>query len=350
VHICVALPMSTGGIGRHVRTLVVELRDRAYEVTVVGPEATNASFGFESAGARFVAAPTGLGSPAAIRRARVALAQQARDVDVVHVHGVRVAASTWRSKLPPVVATWHNAPIGDVVRRAAHSSLELVAARAARVTIGASEDLVTRARRAGARDARFVPVVAPTNRPAPGAEPAPALPPPYLLVVARLAEQKRLDVLIRATAGWRDMPGKPAVLVAGDGPLRSTLQAQAAEARAPLVFLGHRTDVPSLLQNALALVLTSEWEARPLAIQEALQAGTPVVATAVGGIPGLVAEAGLLVPAGDAGALRSVLHRLIDDVGLQAELATACLARATLLPSTADMIEQLLAIYSAVAR
>lgn len=342
--------MSTGGIGRHVRTVVDGLRDRHHEVTVVGPEATNASFGFESADARFVAAPTGLGSPAAIRQARSALVQQARGVDVVHVHGVRVAASTWQSKLPPVVATWHNAPIGDVIRRAAHSSLELVAARAARLTIGASEDLVARARRAGARDARFVPVVAPSHDATPGVEPALELPSPYFLVVARLAEQKRLDVLIRATAGWRDKPGKPAVVVAGDGPLGTTLEAQAQKARAPFVFLGHRTDVPSLLRGALALVLTSDWEARPLAIQEALRAGTPVVATAVGGVPGMVADAGLLVPAGDADAVRTALDRLTDSPQLRAELATAGRARAAQLPTAAGMLDQLLAIYSAVAR
>jgi glycosyltransferase involved in cell wall biosynthesis len=350
MHICIALPTSTGGIGRHVRTLVELLRERDHAVTVLGPEAVNTRFDFQSAGARFVAAPTGSGTPWAVTAARSALVQQSRDADVVHAHGVRVAASTWRCDLPPVVATWHNAPIGHVGRRTVHCMLEGVAARAARVTIGASEDLVARARRAGARDARFVPVVAPLAQVPTEVGGMPELPSPYLLVVARLAAQKRLDVLIEATAGWRDAPGRPTIVVAGDGPLRRELEAAARQAAAPLVFLGHREDVPRLMSGARALVLTSDWEARPLAIQEAMRAGVPVVASAVGGVPGLVADAGLLVPACDAGALRSALEQLLADASLRDRLSTAGRARAAQLPDAADMIEQLLTIYAAVAR
>jgi glycosyltransferase involved in cell wall biosynthesis len=70
-------------------------------------------------------------------------------------------------------------------------------------------------------------------------------------------------------------------------------------------------------------VLPSLWENLPHAAVEALAVGTPVVATAVGGVPEVVhdGENGLLVPAGDAHALASALRRLLDDDELRDRLA-----------------------------
>ena len=349
MRVCLALPLSTGGIGRHVRTLVDGLGERSHAVTVVAPAADDVAFGFSSAGARFVAAPVGAGSPTSVARFRAAIAVQSRDADVVHVHGVRAAASVFRGVSAPVVATWHNAPIGSASRRAAHALLERVAVRAATVTIGASEDLVDRARRAGARDARFVPVVAPLAPEGAPISPRSELPSSYFLVLARLAEQKRIDVVIRATAGWADDPGRPRIVVAGDGPLRAELEANARAARAPITFLGHADDSGSLLAGALALVLSSDWEARPLAIQEAMRVGVPVIATAVGGVPGLVGDAGLLVPPGEPSALRDAMESMTVDEALRTRLSQASLERARQLPTVTDMIDQLLDIYVAIS-
>ena len=346
MHLCLVLPISTGGIGRHVRTVVDALTARQHDVTVIAPATDDVAFGFSSAGARFVAAPVGAGSPRAVARVRSVLVANCREVDVVHVHGVRAAASLLHLHSVPIVATWHNAPIGSKPRRSIHAGLERAAARAARVTICASEDLVERARRAGARDARFVPVVAPLA-PVIATRPDQETPPGYFLAIARLAAQKRLDVLIRAAAGWADEPGRPRVLIAGDGPLRGELSAQALTARAPIEFLGQRDDVTALLAGARAVVLVSDWEARPLALQEALRAGVPVVATAVGGVPGLLAGAGVLIPPGDPAALRKALDEISVDAKLRARLAAASLVRAGQLPGAEDMIDELLGIYAA---
>ena len=221
--------------------------------------------------------------------------------------------------------------------------------RAATVTIGASEDLVDRARRAGARAARFVPVVAPLAPEGAPISPRSELPSSYFLVLARLAEQKRIDVVIRATAGWADDPGRPRIVVAGDGPLRAELEANARAARAPITFLGHADDSGSLLAGALALVLSSDWEARPLAIQEAMRVGVPVIATAVGGVPGLVGDAGLLVPPGEPSALRDAMESMTVDEALRTRLSQASLERARQLPTVTDMIDQLLDIYVAIS-
>ena len=77
------------------------------------------------------------------------------------------------------------------------------------------------------------------------------------------------------------------VVVAGSGPSYMPLAAAGLAQRARRFYLlGHRSDVPDLLAAADLAVVTSDWEARQLFAQEALRAGVPLVATAVGGLPG----------------------------------------------------------------
>jgi glycosyltransferase involved in cell wall biosynthesis len=70
-------------------------------------------------------------------------------------------------------------------------------------------------------------------------------------------------------------------------------------------------------------------------VPEALRAGTPVVATAVGGIPELVGDAALLVPWPDRAALAEALHRVLTDEALEDELRHAGPARAATWPAPA---------------
>jgi glycosyltransferase involved in cell wall biosynthesis len=80
-------------------------------------------------------------------------------------------------------------------------------------------------------------------------------------------------------------------------------------------FLGQRQDVPDLLQAMDILVLPSYSEGVSLALLEAMAAGLPVIATAVGGLPDVVADAetGLLIPPKDAAALAGAITRLLTD-------------------------------------
>ena len=124
---------------------------------------------------------------------------------------------------------------------------------------------------------------------------------PLVVAVGRLHPQKGYDVLLDAVARWVADPRlrpAPLVVIAGDGPLHDELAARIAAERLPVTLLGRRTDVADLLGAADVCVLPSVWEARSLTAQEALRAGTPLVATAVGGIPELVGDAA------DAGARR----------------------------------------------
>jgi glycosyltransferase involved in cell wall biosynthesis len=253
------------------------------------------------------------------------------------------------------VVTWHNAILTTGLRGGVSRVVERYVARAADITLGASADLVARARQLGAPDARLGPIAAPPLGPPVRSEaavraelgvPAGA---PLILSVGRLHPQKGYDVLVQAAAGWRDRDPQPVVVIAGTGPAYLPLAASISAARAPITLLGHRDDVADLLHAADLAVVTSVWEARQLFAQEALRAGTPLVATAVGGLPELVGNAGLLVPAGDVAAVDEAVTRLLDDPELRAEYAARGPVQAKTWPTEQDMLDQLTRVYAELA-
>ncbi|MCW3000506.1 MAG: glycosyl transferase group 1 [Solirubrobacterales bacterium] len=143
-----------------------------------------------------------------------------------------------------------------------------------------------------------------------------------VLCLARLEPAKGVHVLLEAT---RALPAVH-VVVAGDGSERARLAplAQAAGGR----LLGTRDDVADLLEAADVVCLASLHEALPLSLLEAMRSGRPVVASAVGGIPELLADgAGVLVPPGDAAALRAALAALAQDRALRERVGAAGRAR-----------------------
>ena len=88
---------------------------------------------------------------------------------------------------------------------------------------------------------------------------------------------------------------------------------------------GTRDDVVALFRAVDVGLLTSAWENLPHTLLEALAVGTPVIATAVGGIPEVVVdgENGVLVPAGDVPAIAAAIDRLRTDAELRGALARA---------------------------
>ncbi len=150
---------------------------------------------------------------------------------------------------------------------------------------------------------------------------------PVVIMVGRLAPPKDPVALLEALGG---LPAGH-IVVAGDGPLRPRVEGAARRLELGRVsLLGFREDIPGLLQACDIFALPSHWEGLPLAVIEAMMAGLPVVATRVGGVPELVEHGvtGLLVPAGDVGALREALGALLADRELRARMGAAGRQRA----------------------
>jgi len=355
--VALVLGSSTGGVGQHVASLARGLIAAGCRVLVCGPAATDELFGFAAAGAEFVAveipASPGPQDSGAIRAMRKALS--GREVDVVHAHGLRAAFVVSLARpAAPLVVTWHNAVLARGLRGQASALVERIVARAATLTLGASEDLVERALSLGARSARLGAVAAPAlaaprrSRAAVRAEFRLTPDIPLIVSVGRLHPQKRYDVLIEATARWRDLTPPPMVVVAGSGPSYMQLAQRASEVRAKLYLLGHRTDVPDLLAGADLAVITSDWEARQLFAQEALHAGVPLVSTAVGGLPGLVGDAAVLIPPGDVDALDAAVRGLLADPARRAEYAARGPRQAATWPTEQDTVADVIAAYASV--
>lgn len=144
-----------------------------------------------------------------------------------------------------------------------------------------------------------------------------------LVFAGRLTPPKALPVLLDALAQVEDAE----LLVVGDGEERGSLERRVSdlglEGRVRFLGAQPRGEVLRYLAGARAAVLSSAWENLPHAAVEALAVGTPVIATAVGGVPEVVHdhENGLLVAPNDPAALAAALRRVLDDQPLRARLA-----------------------------
>ncbi|HEX8988773.1 MAG TPA: glycosyltransferase [Rhodocyclaceae bacterium] len=145
-----------------------------------------------------------------------------------------------------------------------------------------------------------------------------------VLMVGVIRAVKRHEVALRALAALQERLPNARLVLAGDGPMRGDMEALAVQLGlgAKVSFLGHREDVPDLMNAADCLLLTSRSEGVPQAVTQALGLGLPVVATRVGGVPELIDDGrtGLLVPAENADAVAAALARLAADPALARQL------------------------------
>jgi|UPI00036F5593 glycosyltransferase involved in cell wall biosynthesis len=173
------------------------------------------------------------------------------------------------------------------------------------------------------------------------------LQPPTLVMVARYEPQKDHEMLLQALADLTHLDWQLALV--GEGEREAAIRDQIT-----MLKLGDRvrllpgnTDVAELLFASQIFVLATKFEAFPISILEAMRAGLPVVATDVGGIAEAVGhqETGLLVPAGDRGALRDALGRLIAEPALRSKLGDAGRARYLAHFTSELMVEDTLRVY-----
>jgi len=167
-----------------------------------------------------------------------------------------------------------------------------------------------------------------------------------------LSEQKGLPYLIEAAKIVCAAEEKIRFLLAGDGPLRAELEAQAREAGLGdrFTFLGYRSDIPQLVSCFDLYVLSSLWEGLPLCLIEALAIGKPIVATRVGGNPELVQEGvnGYIVPPRDPAALAERVLQLYRDDALRRRMGEANVKRFQEEFSLETMIRQYTELYQSM--
>ena len=153
-----------------------------------------------------------------------------------------------------------------------------------------------------------------------------------IVSVARLEAQKDPLGLIQAFARLVQRDSRCHLLLAGAGALENAARecAERCGVSGRVHFLGVCGDVPDLLAAADLFALASRWEGSPLAVMEAMAARLPVVATAVGEIPELVATgvSGILVPPGDLEKLADALATLAHDGERRRAMGEAAGARA----------------------
>jgi glycosyltransferase involved in cell wall biosynthesis len=151
--------------------------------------------------------------------------------------------------------------------------------------------------------------------------------------VGRLSPVKGIEYLLQAVSllvHERGMLSIQAVIVGG-GPLQRSLEtlAQNLAISGHVRFLGERHDVPSLLRLFDVFAMPSLHEGIPMALLEAMRAGCPVVASAVGGIPEVIRDGddGMLVPARDPSALAHAIGTLQASALTRARFSEAGRAR-----------------------
>ena len=155
---------------------------------------------------------------------------------------------------------------------------------------------------------------------------------PRLLCVGRLIPIKGHLVLLRALAQARGRVPGVTLDVAGRGPLEPALRSYARELGLDdaIRFLGFVSPIERAIEDAAIVVVPSIGEGFGMVALEAMERGRPVIVSAVGGLPEIVAdgETGLVVPPADANALADAIVALADDLERAAAMGRAARDRA----------------------
>jgi glycosyltransferase involved in cell wall biosynthesis len=259
------------------------------------------------------------------------------------------------------LATEHGIPFTftahgyDIHRKAPSDFGARAAAARAVVTVSqANADYIGRTFGVPQSHIRIIPCGVDTQRFQPGNANGLMAETPLIVCVARQVAVKNLGLLLDACSLLAERGTKFRCVLVGDGPCRGELEEKRARlGLGEIVEMPGATEQSEVLkwwQRATVGVLTSENEGMPVSLMEAAACGVPVAATAVGGVPELIADGatGLLIPPNDAGALAAALERLLGEPDLRARLGIAARRRAEEKFSVHRQVDQLLALWSEI--
>jgi glycosyltransferase involved in cell wall biosynthesis len=333
--------LNIGGPSLHVILLTAGLRERGYETRlVVGREAPSEGNFLDLARARGIdyVQLAGLGREIRPLADVVTLWQVYRMLRgwrpaIVHTHtakaGVLGRLAARLAGVPIVVHTYHGhvlrhyfGPLRTTLFRRLEAFLNRVTDVAVTVSAALRADLIAmgvcppekiRVVPLGLELARFTAARPRTAvREACGAGPGEAV----VGIVGRLVPIKDVGSFLEAATRVRETRPGTRFAVVGDGECRAALEAQASALglAGAVTFLGWRKDLEAVYAGLDVVVNSSLNEGTPVALIEAMAAGRPVVATAVGGTPDLLGGGarGRLVPAADAGALAAAILETLE--------------------------------------
>ncbi len=347
-----------GGGGRYLLYLIPQPAFEGHDVSVACPDGDLAKR-LADAGVRRIPIRTGKNISYSHRLTRELL-QVFRDErpDVVHTHSClsgRIAARMCRI---PVVYTKHNQtripdakgvtppPAGPVKRVVNRALSELLSDGIVAVSEGVQKELVE----SGVKPSMISTIpngidLSPYG-PTAGRDSSRW---PLIGTVARLHRQKALDVFIDAAKLVLASEPSARFVIGGTGPLEEELKAKIKDLHLePYVKMpGFVFDVPTFLSGLDVYVLCSDYEGIGLAILEAMAAGLPVVATAVGGVPEAIADGvnGILVPPRNPRQLAQGIVRMLVDPDMAKAMGKAGRQRAEELFDAKVMAERTLSVY-----
>ncbi len=254
--------------------------------------------------------------------------------DIVHTHTSKAGfigrLAAWQAGVPVIIHTFH----GHIFRSFFSPLLAHMFIRLERLAAGWSDTLITLTeglRRELAEQYRVarkkhftvlplgldLDVFTGTPRRAGSFRAGWNIPPdaPLIGIIGRLTAIKNHGLFLEAAARVREALPTAWFVIVGDGELRPQIEARAAKLglREAVIFTGWMRELAVIYSDLDALVISSLNEGTPVPVIEALAAGCPVVATAVGGLPDLLygGRLGTLVEPGSAEALANgILHAL----------------------------------------
>jgi glycosyltransferase involved in cell wall biosynthesis len=150
-----------------------------------------------------------------------------------------------------------------------------------------------------------------------------------VMIVAGLRPEKAHEAVLRAASVLAPSHTHVRFLIVGDGPRRAELEQMAQQLNVAdrVHFVGERNDVSDLLHAADIFILPSHpaVETLPLSVMEAMAAGVPVIASAVGSVPDMIEDGvnGRLIPPADGDRLARVIEELLGDPAATKRIAEA---------------------------
>jgi glycosyltransferase involved in cell wall biosynthesis len=318
--------LEVGGAERHVADLAAALHRKGHEVEVACSVAGGLAQRLQEAGVPFRPLTERLVkrrvSPAYARGVGRLLKEKSFDLVHAHIYASAVAAAIATRKTGPrLVITEHTEASWQTwwtrrVSRWAHGR----ASHTIAVSTPIRRRLIEKDRVPPDRVSLIPNAVIPAPDDPPnlsGTLPDGWLEEPLVGVVARLQPEKGVATFLKAAALVSKASPGARFLVVGDGPLREELRDLVGRLGVEdrVRFLGYRTEARALIRLLDVLVVPSLTEGSPLIVLEAMAAGVPVVASAVGGVPDQArhGEEGLLVPPGDPEALAGAMDELLRD-------------------------------------